>query len=138
MICVEALRAHRRRQQAEREFAQGDWIETGFVFTSRIGTPLIDRNVLREFHTLSELAKLGRRRVHDLRHACVSLLSAQGVPDKTIAEIVGHSDVRLTKNVYMHGTQEARRAGLEKVGDFLVAPSVAPQNGDEGRIRKPN
>jgi integrase len=56
-------------------------------------------------------------------------LGSQGVDHKTIAEIVGHSDVRLTKNVYQHAQQESKRAGLAKVGKFLgrpVAPSVAP------------
>jgi integrase len=86
--------------------------------------------VLRDFYALLVVAKLGRRRFHDLRHAAVSLLAAQGVDDKTIAEIVGHSDVRLTKNVYQHSEQKRKRAGLAKVGKFLagrMAPPVAPQ-----------
>ena len=47
----------------------------------------------------------------------VSLLAAQGVLDKTIAEIVGHSDVRLTKNVYTRATQGSR-GGSRKSGKF--------------------
>ncbi len=137
-FCLDALGDHHRRQCQEREIAGDRWKETGYVFTSSIGTPLIDRNVLRGFHKLLAVANLGRRRFHDLRHACVSLLAAQGVPDKTIAEIVGHSGTRLTKNVYRHATQAARRAGLEKVGDFLLAPPVAPQQDAGGSRRKPN
>ena len=41
--------------------------------------------------------------------ASIQLLGAQGVPLKVIAEIVGHSDVRLTQNVYQHVYQDARR-----------------------------
>jgi integrase len=137
-IGVSALKAHARRQATERAFAGDRWQETGYVFTSSIGTPLMDRNVLRDFHGLLKTAKLGKRRFHDLRHACVSLLAAQGVPDTTIAEIVGHSDVRLTKNVYTHATQAARRAGLEKVGDFLLAPPVAPSESRRRSEQKPN
>ena len=43
------------------------WKETGYVFTSTIGTPLNDRNVLRDFHKLLEAAGLPRRCLHDLR-----------------------------------------------------------------------
>jgi integrase len=132
-ICVESLQRHRERQEQERQFAGDEWHETGYVFTSRIGTPLIDRNVLREFYKLMDAAKMPRRRFHDLRHACVSLLAEQGVPDKTIAEIVGHSDVRLTKNVYQHASAEGKRTAVSKMGNYLsglpvspVAPSVAP------------
>lgn len=131
-ICVTALKRHRENQTLERAAAGDEWQETGYVFTSRIGTPLIDRNVLRDFYALLAIAKLGRRRFHDLRHACVTLLAEQGVDHKTIAEIVGHSDVRLTKNVYQHAQQESKRAGLAKVGKFLsrsVAPLVAPSEG---------
>ena len=123
-FCIAGLGQHRERQQLERDLAGDAWKETGYVFTSTIGTPLSDRNVLRDFHKLLTAAKLGKRRFHDLRHACVSLLAAQGVDAKEIAEIVGHSDVRLTKNVYQHSTDEAKRIGLAKLGDFLVAPQM--------------
>jgi integrase len=130
-FCVAALEQHRKRQELQRAFAGQDWQETGYVFTSSVGTPLIDRNVLREYYKLLKAAKLPRRRFHDLRHACVSLLAAQGVPEKTIAEIVGHSDVRLTKNVYQHAQKEHKRAAIAKgLGNLLgkadgslVAPS---------------
>jgi integrase len=37
---VAALRAHRVRQQAERETAGAGWTETGYVFTTRAGKPV--------------------------------------------------------------------------------------------------
>ena len=123
-FCVDALKRHRKNQQLERAAAGDEWQETGYVFTSRIGTPLIDRNVLRDYYKLLDQAKLPRRRFHDLRHAAVSLLAAQGVDDKTIAEIVGHSDVRLTKNVYQHAEQKRKRAATAKLGRLLSKPAV--------------
>jgi integrase len=48
-ICVSAFRRHRENQNLERAAAGEGWKETGYVFTSRVGTPLIDRNVLRDF-----------------------------------------------------------------------------------------
>jgi integrase len=68
--------------------------------TSTIGTPIGGRKILREFDALVAAAKLPKQRFHDLRHACIPLLGAQGVPLKVISEIVGHSDIRLTQNVY--------------------------------------
>jgi integrase len=119
-VCVEALKAHWERQQAARTWAGSAWKETGHVFTSSIGTPIDDRRILREFTTLVEAAKLPRQRFHDLRHACISLLAAQGVPLKVIAEIVGHSDIRLTQNVYQHVFQPAKRAAADKMNDVLT------------------
>jgi integrase len=66
-----------------------------------------------------EAAKLPKQRLHDLRHACISLLGAQGVPLKVIAEIVGHSDTRLIQNVYQHAYQDAAR----KMDALLIGES---------------
>jgi integrase len=105
--CVTALRAHKERKNQERLLGGSRGRDTGYVFTSTIGTPIDDRKILKEFNSLVEAAKLPKQRCHDLRHACISLLAAQGVPVKVIAEIVGHSDVRLTQNVYQHVYREA-------------------------------
>jgi integrase len=123
---VAGLKAHRERQCQERQLAGTRWVETGYVFTSTIGTPIDDRKILKEFNSLVAAAKLPKQRFHDLRHACISLLGAQGVPLNVIAEIVGHSDVRLTQNVYQHVYQDAKRDAARKMDALLTAGS--PEN----------
>jgi hypothetical protein len=62
-------------------------------------------------------------------------LGAQGVPLKKIAEIVGHSGVRLTQNVFRHVYRDAKQDTAEKMDAFLAgkeadaAPQKAPKNG---------
>lgn len=119
IACVTALRAHQERQARERMLAGSRWKETGHVFTSTIGTPIDDRKILREFVALVNAAQLPKQRFHDLRHACISLLAAQGVPLKVIAEIVGHSDIRLTQNVYQHVYREAKLAAADTMNSLL-------------------
>jgi integrase len=125
--CVASLKAHQQRQQQERASAGTRWKETGHVFTSTIGTPIDDRKILKEFNALVDAAKLPKQRFHDLRHACISLLGAQGVPLKVIAEIVGHSDIRLTQNVYQHVYSEAKRAAADTMDTLLVGLASAPE-----------
>jgi len=124
-ICITSLRAHKERQAKERSQVGSRWHETGHVFTSTIGTPIDDRKILKEFDSLVAAAKLPKQRFHDLRHACISLLRAQGVPDKVIAEIVGHSDIRLTQNVYQHVYQEAKRDAASKMDALLAGAAKA-------------
>ena len=99
---VAALRAHRDRQAFERQAVGMDWHETGFVFTTTIGTPLDPRNVLRVWHGLLTAAGLPRRAFHVTRHTAVSLLIAEGMPLKVIQEIVGHSLLSTTAEIYGH------------------------------------
>jgi integrase len=123
--CITALRAHRDRQGLERCLAGSSWRETGHVFASTIGTPIDDRKILKEFNALVAAAKLPKQRFHDLRHACISLLGAQGVPLKVIAEIVGHSDIRLTQNVYQHVYREAKAEAADKMDAILRTAGAA-------------
>lgn len=125
--CVARLRAHKEHQKREQAIAGSRWRETGHVFTSTIGTPIDDRKILKEFNALVEAAKLPKQRFHDLRHACVSLLGAQGVPVRVIAEILGHSDIRLTQNVYQHVYQEAKAEAAAKMDALLTGISVSAE-----------
>lgn len=86
-IVVDALEGHRYRQDAERALAGRAWVETGFVFTTSIGTPLDGSSVTHHFQRLLAAAGLPRMRFYDLRHGCASLLLAQGVQPQG-----GHGD----------------------------------------------
>jgi integrase len=117
---LSALRTHRSRQLEERLLLGSHWQETGLVFTSTIGTPLDPRNVVRIFHALLEKAELLHFRFHDLRHACASLLLAQGVPARTVMEILGHSQISLTMNTYAHVMPVMKKDAMDLMESILA------------------
>lgn len=55
---VDALRAHRVRQAAERLAGGQSWAETGLVFSTQVGTALDAANVRRAFRAATEKAGL--------------------------------------------------------------------------------
>lgn len=118
---LKALKAHRSRQLKEKLAAGSHWQDTGFVFTTSIGTPLDARNVVRSYHALLEDAKLSAHRFHDLRHSCASLLLAQGVPLKVVSEILGHSQMSITADYYAHIAPEMHRDALNHMDSFFTA-----------------
>jgi len=99
---TEALRQHRARQVEERLQAGSKWQEQGFVFTTLLGTPLEGTKVTKNFQKVLASAGLPQMKFHELRHSCVSLLGAQGVAPRTITEIMGHSQMSTTMNIYAH------------------------------------
>ena len=55
---------------------------------------------------------------HQLRHTYTSNLLANGAAPKDVQELLGHSDVSTTMNVYAHSTRKAKRESarlLDKV-----------------------
>lgn len=131
-FAIRHLIAHKERQAQERLAAEERWQEHGLVFASTVGTPIEPRNLVRHFHATLEVAKIDRRRYHDLRHTAASLLIAQGATLHEVKDILGHSQIRLTADLYGHAYMAAKRSVVDKMGDILapqlkpVAPSLAP------------
>lgn len=115
LFAVDALREHRVRQLEERLLAGSRWQDQGLVFPSTIGTPLDTRNLVHRYHALLERAGLPRRRFHDLRHTCPTLLLIQGEDLRVVMEVLGHSQITLMANTYQHVVQSLKRGAADRM-----------------------
>ncbi|MER5739810.1 tyrosine-type recombinase/integrase [Streptomyces sp. NPDC002262] len=118
-ICVAPLRWQRLKQAAARERAGEKWTETGYVFTTRTGQPIEPRNLYRSFTRVAKNAGLRVVRLHDARHGTATLLTAAGVPPRVVMEILGHSQIAVTMNVYTHVVQDTQREAVSHVDRLL-------------------
>jgi integrase len=78
------------------------------------------RNVNRHFAGVLRAAGLPHQRFHDLRHACATLLLAQGQDLKVVQEILGHASIATTGNVYadvLMGLKRQAAAGMDAMFD---------------------
>ncbi|MBI4853561.1 MAG: site-specific integrase [Acidobacteria bacterium] len=124
---VSLLKSHRAKQLEEKLAIGSKWKESNLVFTTSIGTPIEPRNLKRSFDKiledankkLDECHKLPHQRIHDLRHTCATLLLAQGVPPRTIMEILGHSVISTTLDVYAHVLPEMNRDAINTL-EFIL------------------
>jgi integrase len=100
---VEALKAHRSRQQATPH-------PVTLIFTDGAGKPLRRSNFTRRvWHKLLEKAGLPRVKFHSLRHSHVTNLLAQGASLTAVSERVGHSRTSMTTDVYAHALEGGQR-----------------------------
>jgi integrase len=116
---VKVLRAHRARQAAEVLALGPAWNESGLVFTSSVGTLIEPRNLSRLFDLLIAAAGVRRIRFHDLRHTCASLLLAQGVPPRVVMDVLGHSQIAITMDLYSHVMPTALREAADAIDRAL-------------------
>lgn len=111
-----------RRNQREQKISLGSaWTNTGFIFTTSVGTPVDPRNLLREFKGVCAAAGLGDWHVHELRHSAASLMLAQGVKLQVVSNVLGHASIRMTADVYGHVLAPDRSAAAEAIGSVLWA-----------------
>jgi integrase len=90
--------------------------ETGLVFSGPDGGPLRPGNFRRRvFDPAVGRAGLDGLRIHDLRHACASVLASQGASATEIAARLGHSSSSTTARVYLHllSARDERLAELQ-------------------------
>ena len=81
------------------------------------GKPL--RSLIKPFQTAVAKAEIkGRLRIHDLRHTYATWQIKAGVDVKTLSELLGHSDAKITLDLYCHSSLEAKRAAVAKVPEL--------------------
>ena len=119
-FALEALKKHQVRQR-EAEITAGPlWQDHGYVFCTSIGTHLNPtRDMLDQLKVLLKKAGLPDIRFHDLRHSAATLLLSVGVHPKVVQEILGHSQISITMDVYSHVLPGMQQEAMSRLNDAL-------------------
>jgi integrase len=116
---IGALIENREMQEKERVELGAGWIATDFVFTTSVGTPIDPRNLYREFAQICNRAGLCHWHPHELRHSAASLMLASGVKLQVVSEVLGHSSIRMTADVYGHILDPDRQQAASAMSKVL-------------------
>jgi integrase len=116
---ADVLRGWRKAQLAERMAWGAAWADSGRVFTREDGTPLRPGWVSTRFDTLAARAKLPPVTLHGLRHGAATMLLAAGQPPKVISEVLGHSTVSFTMDIYAEVAEELADAAASAIASYI-------------------
>ncbi len=121
-FAINALKAQKVKQLEQRLQAGGSWMNKDLVFCSAIGDYYVVTSLTHQFKILLKKAELPPMRVHDLRHSAATLLLKMGVPAKVVQEILGHSSIVITMDVYSHILPGMQQSAMDQLdGLFLQA-----------------
>jgi integrase len=124
---VAMLRRHRTAQKVERLRAANQWTDSGLVFTTERGGPVDPRNLLRVIEVASAAAAVEGVGVHTLRHSAAVAWLESGVHIKAVADLLGHSSVAITGDVYGHTSDDTARAAVGGLDRWLGLADVGGQ-----------
>jgi len=79
------------------------------------GKPMEPRTYQNKFHKYLQDAGVKKRNFHALRHTFATNCISSGADIKSVSEILGHSDVKITMNRYVHPTTETKRQHLNSL-----------------------
>ncbi len=119
-LALDALLQHRIKQQEAKEKAGAAWEDHDYVFCTPLGKHLHPGNdALVGLKKILVKANLPDIRFHDLRHSAATLLLSMEVHPKVAQEILGHSLISITMDIYSHVLPTMQKEAMEKLNRAL-------------------
>jgi len=136
---LELLTAHKKKQEKEIAAAGEEWcpVEGGedLIFTTKNGGPVRGLNVaetlnnyVKKINKQEELRAAKEHREpeyferitpHTLRHTFATRAFESGIPPKVVQQILGHSSLEMTMDLYTHVTEDVQSREIQKLAMFF-------------------
>lgn len=107
-----ALIRQRRREQRKAREAGAKVSPSDPVLTTRTRRPFWTSYLYHDLCKRLDRLGLPRMRLHDLRHTAASLLLSEGVPPRTVMEMMGHRNLEVTMFIYGHTNLRHQRVAV--------------------------
>ncbi len=89
-------------------------IKSLYVCCTRIGTREVSRNLQRSLNLIQSKFDIGKHiTLHTLRHSFGSSLIRKGIDISVVSKLMGHANITITYNKYIHVIQEQQAKAME-------------------------
>ena len=116
---LEALLIQKQRQDEIKEKYKVVYDDQGFVFTEVDGSLLRQKGFMEEYHVFLKKYGISDIRFHDLRHTFATLLFEEGESAKVIQELLGHSTITITMDIYTHVSKKGKKNAISKLDNLF-------------------
>ena len=107
-IWMELLQ-HQQRQQQEYMSLGVPILPDGYIFAMPFGTCVEPSTMRDALNYLLAVAEIEHANFHSLRHTFATRAIEAGMPVKTLSDILGHSQVQITMDLYCHSSIDHMR-----------------------------
>ena len=91
-----------------------------FVFLSKKGTPILNQSYDVILKRLCKKYNLPRISLHILRHTFATRCIEAGMQPKTLQKILGHSNISITMNLYVHVMEDQKQKEIKAIEQMLL------------------
>lgn len=115
---IDALQAW-RPVLAARQLRAEHWRDLGLVWPRPDGNVLPQQTIAKRHAAVCDRAGVPRISPHGMRHTFATVSMEAGVPVKVVSDILGHSSISITLDVYTHNSEALQRSAAELLDDVL-------------------
>lgn len=108
-----ALMEQKKRQDSDKQEYRDIYMDQGLVFADKIGNYLPQRSFMEKYHTFLNKYGVKDIRFHDLRHTFATLLIESDISMKIVQELLGHSTITTSMDIYTHVSDTKKEQALE-------------------------
>ena len=120
-LTTEAIEILKRQKEKHSRIKviQLEWSE--YVFLCRKGSPIKNSTYDTGLFKICDKADIPRFSMHVLRHTFATRCIEAGIKPKTLQTILGHSNIGITMNLYVHTTEDEKHREMNLFEDYLSA-----------------
>ena len=118
-LTEEAIRIlkEQKRKNSNIDIISMEWAD--IVFLCRKGTPVKNSTYDSNLFKICDKAGINRFSMHVLRHTFATRCIEAKMLPKTLQKIMGHSNIGITMNLYVHITEDEKQKEIDMVADAL-------------------
>jgi site-specific recombinase XerD len=120
---VNILTAHREVQDLESDAAANHWQDHDVVFARENGRPIDPRADWQEWSGILAEAGIPHSGTHTMRHSAATIALDEGVALAVVQEMLGHSDIRVTRG-YTHVSSLLAQDAAARLGRALFGKTA--------------
>lgn len=89
-----------------------------YIVTSSNGVRIRPSRLDTTFYKILDAIKLERVGVHTLRHTFATMLFHNGCEVKIVSDLLGHSNTKITENIYIHIIQQQKVKAIQSIDKY--------------------
>lgn len=113
------LKQHLEEQTEFKKAYTDIYIDNNYVFANNMGSFILPDTLSKAYTKALITANIPHKKFHALRHTYATRLFEKGVPLKTVQQLLGHSSIRITADIYTHVMCHEKISAVEKLNDLF-------------------
>lgn len=112
------LNLKKQREQEKRKF-KATYQDNGLIFCNYYGVSLNYTTISKKIQTICKKTGLEGIHPHTLRHTFATRGLEKGIDLKIMQELLGHSSIKMTADLYTHVLPETKKNSVMKLADTI-------------------